>query len=323
MADARAHRRLLLAGVASTLAFPAGAAREEPRTLRLVAPFPPGGSTDMLARALAERLGPVLGQTAVVENRPGANGGLGAAHVARAPPDGQTLLVTTNASFIINPLLYKSGTDYSRALVPVAQLVELELVLAVRPDLPAGNLREFIALARARPQGLAFASVGAGSLAHLAGEAFRHATGVSMLHVPYKGAAPALADLLGGQVDCYFGTPPTFLQHARAGRLRVLATTALERSVYFEDVPRVADLHPGFEVVGWQGLFMPAATPAQRMAELEREARSALSDPALRARLSEQGMRVSGRGGRELAQIVSRERAYWQGVLARSGIETQ
>ena len=293
------------------------------RTLRIVAPFPAGGSTDILARALAERLAAARGLTAIVENRPGANGALGTEAMAKAAPDGQTLLVHTNAGIVINPLLYKALANPLEALAPVAQLVELELVLAVRADLPARNLAEFVELARSRPQGLTYASVGAGSLSHLAGEAFRLATGVPMLHVPYKGAAPALTDLLGGQVDAYFGTPPTFLQHVRSGRLRVLANTAAEPSPWFEGVPRVADLVPGFEVVGWQGLFVPAATPPTLVEALERQVLAALGEEALRRQLAEQGMRVTARPARELASLMRKEQAGWARLIERAKISAQ
>lgn len=290
------------------------------RTLRIVAPFPAGGSTDILARALAERLGPVRGLNAVVENRPGANGALGTDAVAKAAADGQTLLVHTNAGIVINPLLYKSQASALEALTPVVQLVELELVLAVRADFAARTLSELVELARSRPRGLTYASVGAGSLSHLAGEAFRLATGVPLLHVPYKGAAPALTDLLGGQVDAYFGTPPTFLPHVRTGRLRVLANTAAEPSPWFERIPRVADLVPGFEVVGWQGLFVPAATPVGVVETLERQVQAALGEEALRRQLADQGMRVTGRSGRELATLMRREQAGWARLIERAGI---
>ena len=319
MPEARVHRRLTLAALVA-LCLPMAA---QTRTLRIVAPFPPGGSTDILARNLAQRLGQALQQTALVENKPGANGSLGTESVGRSAPDGQTLLVTTNAGITINPLIYKAMADPVRALAPVAQLVELELVLAVRADLPAHSLREFIDLARRRPRGLSFASVGVGSLSHLAGEAFRLAAAVQMLHVPYKGAAPALADLLGGQVDCYFGTPPTFLPQLKMGKLRVLANTALTPSPWFESIPRVADLIADFEVTGWQGLFVPVATPRTTVLSLQRLVIAALADEAMRTRLAEQGMRVTGRTADELAAIIHKETLTWAKVVESSGITIQ
>lgn len=321
----RASRRAALRTLAAVVAL-AGTGRPacaQSRTLRIVAPFPAGGSTDILARALAERLAAGRGLTGVVENRPGANGALGTEAVAKAAPDGHTLLVHTNAGIVINPLLYKTLANPLEALAPVAQLVELELVLAVRADFPARSLAEFIDLARTRPQGTTYASVGAGSLSHLAGEAFRQAAGVPMLHVPYKGAAPALTDLIGGQVDCYFGTPPTFLPHVRSGRLRVLANTAGQPSPWFEGVPRVADLLPGFEIVGWQGLFVPAATPAAVLDALERQVVAALGEEALRRQLADHGMRVTARPARELAALMKREQAGWARLIERAKISAQ
>ncbi len=312
-----------LAALCAAVGGAAGVVSAQPRTLRVVAPFPAGGSTDILARALAERLAAARGQAAVVENRPGANGALGTEAVARSVPDGQTLLVHTNAGILINPMLYKALANPLESLAPVAQLVELELVLAVRSDNPARTLGEFVEQARSRPQGLTYASVGAGSLSHLAGEAFRLAANVPMLHVPYKGAAPALNDLLGGQVDCYFGTPPTFLPHVRSGRLRVLANTAAEPSPWFEGVPRVADLLPGFAVVGWQGLFVPAATPAPAVEALERTVLAALAEDTLRRQLAEQGMRVTARPAHELATLMRREQAGWARLIERAKISVQ
>lgn len=325
MADgvaARISRRAALRTLAALAALTGTGlpGRAQTRTLRIIAPFPAGGSTDILARALAERLAAARGLSGVVENRPGANGALGTEAVAKAAPDGQTLLVHTNAGIVINPLLYKSLVNPLEALAPVAQLVELELVLAVRVDFPARSLAEFIDLARTRPQGMTYASVGAGSLSHLAGEAFRLAAGAPMLHIPYKGAAPALTDLLGGQVDCYFGTPPTFLPYVRSGRLRVLANTAGQASPWFEGVPRVADLLPGFEVVGWQGLFVPAATPAAQVEALERQVVTALGEDTLRRQMAEHGMRVTARPARELAAWMKREQAGWARLIERAKI---
>lgn len=313
-------RRRFLAALA--LALGASPAAPQGRTLRIVAPFPPGGSTDILARLLADRYAGALQQTAIVDNKPGANGSLGTDFVAKAAPDGQTLLVTTNAAITINPQLYRTA-DPARALVPVLQLVELELVLAVRADLPARSFDEFLALARSRPQGLTYASVGAGSLSHLAGEAFRTSARVPMLHVPYKGAAPALTDLLSGQVDCYFGTPPTFLQHVKTGKLRVLASTGSTPSPFFEQLPRVADRLPGFDITGWQGLFAPAGTPPATVETLARHASALLGEAAVRQKLAEQGMRVTALPGPELGRVIQREQAGWARLIESAKITVQ
>lgn len=309
---------------ASGLAAVAGpAVRAQTKSLRLVAPFPPGGSTDILARALADKLAPALGQAVVVDNRPGANGAIGTEVVAKSPPDGQTLLLTTSAGIVINPLLYKQMANPLQSLVPIAQLVELELVLAVRADFPAKTLREFIEHARRHPNGLTFASVGPGSLSHLAGESFSLSTGAPLVHVPYKGAAPALTDLLGGQVDAYFGTPPTFVPHVKSGRIRVLATTAAVPSAAFPGLPRVADTVAGFEVAGWQGLFAPTGTPKEVLQRLEAATLQALADDSVKARLVEQGMRVTARPATELAVILRSERAAWTRLVEKARITVE
>jgi tripartite-type tricarboxylate transporter receptor subunit TctC len=312
------RRRQLLLGAVGLLA--ASAAMAQARTLRIVAPFPPGGSTDILARALADKLGSALGQSVMVENKPGANGAIGTEYVVKAPPDGQTLLITTSAGITINPLLYKQMANPMEGLAALVQLVELELVLAVRADFPARSLKDFIDHAKRQSRGLTFASVGPGSLSHLAGESFAITTGVKLVHVPYKGAAPALNDLLSGQVDAYFGTPPTFLPHVQSGKLRVLATTALTPSMAFPGLPRVADTYAGFEVVGWQGLFAPVATPKSARDRIEKEIITALADDTVRAKLVEQGMRVTARPGTELADIIRRERAGWARVVEKAKI---
>jgi tripartite-type tricarboxylate transporter receptor subunit TctC len=288
--------------------------------LRIVAPFPPGGSTDILARTLADKLAPALSQTVAVENKAGANGAIGTESVVKAVPDGQTLLVTTNAGITINPLLYKKMVNPMEGLAPLVQLVELELVLAVRADSPVRSVKDFVEQARRQPAGLTFASVGPGSLSHLAGESFAIASGAPLVHVPYKGAAPALADLLSGQVDAYFGTPPTFVQHVKTGKLRVLATTAAVTSKAFPGLPRVADTYQGFEVVGWQGLFAPIGTPQPARDRLAKESIAALADEAVRGKLEDQGMRVTARPAAELAEIIRRERDVWARVVERAKI---
>lgn len=305
---------------AAILSLTSFTVQAQPRTLRIVAPFPPGGSTDILARTLAEKLALVLSQTVIVENKPGANGAIGTEAVIKSLPDGQTLLVTTNAGITINPLLYKQMVNPMDGLAPLVQLVELELVLAVRADSPARSIQEFVEHAKRQPRGLTFASVGSGSLSHLAGESFAIASGAPLVHVPYKGAAPALTDLLSGQVDAYFGTPPTFVQHVKAGRLRVLATTAAVTSTAFPGLPKVADTFKGFEVVGWQGLFAPIGTPQAVRERLAKESIAALTDEAVRGKLQDQGMRVTARPAPELADIIRRERAVWARVVEKAKI---
>jgi tripartite-type tricarboxylate transporter receptor subunit TctC len=313
------RRRQVLGAAAATCLSPL-AVHAQPKVLRIVAPFPPGGSTDILARTLADKLAPALGQTVAVENKVGANGAIGTESVVKAVPDGQTLLVTTNAGITINPLLYKKMVNPMEGLAPLVQLVELELVLAVRADSPVRSIKDFVEQAKRQPGGLTFASVGPGSLSHLAGESFAIASGAPLVHVPYKGAAPALTDLLSGQVDAYFGTPPTFVQHVKTGKLRVLATTAALASDAFPGLPRVADTYKGFEVVGWQGLFAPIGTPQSVRDRLAKESIAALADEAVRGKLEDQGMRVTARPAAELADIIRRERDVWARIVERAKI---
>jgi tripartite-type tricarboxylate transporter receptor subunit TctC len=313
------RRRQLLWAAAAACWSPV-VVHAQPKVLRIVAPFPPGGSTDILARTLADKLVPALGQTIAVENKAGANGTIGTESVIRAVPDGQTLLVTTNAGITINPLLYKKMVNPMEGLAPLVQLVELELVLAVRADSPVRSIKDFVEHAKRQPGGLTFASVGPGSLSHLAGESFAMASGAPLVHVPYKGAAPALTDLLSGQVDAYFGTPPTFVQHVKTGKLRVLATTAAVASNAFPGLPRVADTYKGFEVVGWQGLFAPIGTPQAVRDRLAKESIAALADETVRGKLEDQGMRVTARPAAELADIIRRERDIWARVVERAKI---
>lgn len=313
------RRRQLLWAAAATCWSPV-VVHAQPKVLRIVAPFPPGGSTDILARTLADKLAPALGQTVAVENKAGANGAIGTESVIWAVPDGHTLLVTTNAGITINPLLYKKMVNPMEGLAPLVQLVELELVLAVRADSPVRSIKDFVEHAKRQPGGLTFASVGPGSLSHLAGESFAMASGAPLVHVPYKGAAPALTDLLSGQVDAYFGTPPTFVQHVKTGKLRVLATTAAVASNAFPGLPRVADTYRGFEVVGWQGLFAPIGTPQAVCDRLAKESIAALADETVRGKLEDQGMRVTARPAAELADIIRRERDIWARVVERAKI---
>jgi tripartite-type tricarboxylate transporter receptor subunit TctC len=314
-------RRHLLGAAALAILAPCAWAQAKP--LRIVVPFPPGGSTDILARALADKLAVALNQSVVVENKPGANGAIGTEAVVKAEPDGLTLLITTSAGITINPLLYKQMANPMDGLAPIAQLVELELVLAVRAEFPARSLKEFVDHAKRQAKGVTFASVGPGSLSHLAGESFALATGAPLVHVPYKGAAPALNDLLGGQVDAYFGTPPTFVQHVKSGKLRVLATTASKPSAAFPGLPLVADSYAGFEVAGWQGMFAPVATPKTARDRIEKAVLAALADQGVQAKLTEQGMQVTARSATELAQIIPRERAVWARVVEKAKITVE
>ena len=261
------------------------------RPIRLVVNFPPGGVADVVARAVAQPLSEALGQPIVVENRAGANGSIGAEHVARAVPDGYTLLMSSGAAVSVNPHLYpKMGFDPAKDLQPVAAAARVAVYLVVRPDLPVQDVRGFVAHLRANPGRLTYGSPGVGSSPHLAGEMFEAAAGgLFAVHVPYRGAAPALSDLLGGRLDFLFD-PGVALQHVRTGRLRLLAVGSPKRSPLFPDVPTLDESGmPGFDADTWFGFYAPAGVPAPVVARLNEGINRILRTPALRERVARLG----------------------------------
>lgn len=260
------------------------------KPIRMVVPFPPGGITDQLARDIGHALANRLHQPVVVENRPGAGGNIGAATVARAPADGYTLLFGTFGTLAVNKSLYdKPGYDALKDLAPVGGVAYLPNVLLVHPGVPAHNVAELIALARKSPGRLTYGSFGNGSSAHLAGELLAHMAGIDITHVPYKGSAAAMTDLVGGRLTMMFDSIPTALPMVRDGRARALAVTTEARSDQLPDVPTVAATVRGYELTAWFGIAAPAATPKSVIDRLNTELVAALKDPAFRQRLSKQG----------------------------------
>jgi len=258
--------------------------------VRIVVNFPAGGAVDVAARLIAAPLGEALHQPVIVENRSGANGNVGAEFVAKANPDGHTLLMSAGGVFAVNPALYRNMPfDPEKDLAPVASVMRVSLFLVGKKTLPAANARAFISYVRANPGKLSYASAGAGSLPHLAGEMFNIAAGSSSLHVPYRGAAPALADLLGGQVD-YMFDPGISLAQVRAGKLKLLAVADLHRSALFPDVPTLAESGlDKFEVDSWYGLYAPAGVPPELMARINREINRIVVTPNVRQGLEALG----------------------------------
>jgi tripartite-type tricarboxylate transporter receptor subunit TctC len=293
------------------------------KPIRLIVPFAPGGGTDILARALAPRLGAALGGTVVVENRPGAGGNLGVEMAARSAPDGYTL-VMVSASFAVNASYQSLRFDPIRDLAPVAQIATVPLVLLARSALPVQDLRALIALARQRPESLTYASSGIGSSPHLAGELFVSATGTRMTHVPYKGGAPALSDLLGGQVDLLFSTVVQGLPHIQAGKVKPLAVASLARSKSLPDVPTIDESgFSGFDVTNWFGVLAPAGLPAGLLASLNAHIRAQLDAPELRTRLESEGAEPRSSSAEEFARLIASDiRKYTQAVKA-AGISAQ
>jgi tripartite-type tricarboxylate transporter receptor subunit TctC len=303
----------------STLAFGQGFPS---KPLRLIVPAAAGGTVDILARALSTPLSEGLGQPVLVENRPGAGTNIGMEAVVRSEPDGHTILVG-GVPVATNRVMYpKLAFDPATDLAPVTLLVTSGNVLVVHPSLPVHSVKELIAYAKQRPGQLNFGSPATGSTPHLAGELFNHLAGVKLVHVPYKGAAPALNDLIGGRLQLSFDNIPPALPHIRAGRLRALAVTSGERQADLPELPTIAEAGlPGFEVSAWFGFLVPAATPAAAVKRLEAETAKALTTPTVRARLTQLGFHVDGRGADAYRAFIRAEAERWTPVIRSLGIK--
>ncbi|HKB63116.1 MAG TPA: tripartite tricarboxylate transporter substrate binding protein [Burkholderiales bacterium] len=295
------------------------------RPIRFVVAFPPGGGTDIIARSIAQKLAERLAQQVVVDNRPGAGGNIGTDIVAKSAPDGYTLLMGSAGPLAINASLFdKMPFDPIRDLAPVTLAASTPNVLVVHPSLKAATVNELIALAKARPGEINFASSGHGTPAHLAGELFNSMAGVKLVHVPYKGAAPALADLLGGQVQLMFSTMPPALPHVKDGKLRALAVTSSKRSRAMPELPTVDEVAlPGFEANTWHGVVVPAGTPAAIVARLNREIVAILHLPEVVERLSGQGAEALGSTPEEFAAYIRSESVKWAKVVRDSGAKAE
>ena len=308
---------LLLPGVARAQAFPT-------RPLRMICPFAAGGSADASARQLAEPLSAVLGQPVVVENRPGGGATLGAQVVARAAPDGHTLLYGTPGPQIINPHLMRTlPYDPVRDFAPVAGYKRAPNLLAIHPGLPARDLTELIALAKARPGQLSFASSGVGSSSHLAGEMLKFLAQIDILHVPYRGTGPAMTDLLGGTVSMALDTMSILLPPARAGNLRALGVTTPQRSALAPDLPALAETLPGFDAAPFNYIATTAGTPAPVIARLNQAIVGILNDPSYRRRMEALGEEATPSTPEELAATIAAESARWKQVIEAAGIRAE
>jgi len=295
------------------------------KAIRFVVAFPPGGGTDIIARVIAQKLVGRFAQQVVVDNRPGAGGNIGTDIVAKSAPDGYTMLMGSAGPLAINASLFsKMPFDPIRDLAPVTLAASTPNVLVVHPSLPAATVRELIALAKARPGEINFASSGHGTPAHLAGELFNSMAGVKLIHVPYKGAAPALADLLGGQVQIMFSTMPPALPHVKDAKLRALAVTSLKRSPAAPDLPTMDEAAlPGFEAITWHGVVVPAGTSAAIIARLNREIVAILHLPEVVERLSGQGAESLGSTPEEFAAYIRSESVKWAKVVRESGAKAE
>ncbi|RCW68496.1 Bug family tripartite tricarboxylate transporter substrate binding protein [Pseudorhodoferax soli] len=318
------RRALLLAAGAGACALPFFAIAQAgypSKPVRMIVPFPPSGSTDIVARTVADKLASALGQSVVVDNRPGATGAIGLDALARSEPDGHTIGLATIGSIAINPVVSKRlSWDPRRDFAPIGFIGATPFALLVRPDLHASSMAKFIALARSQPNGLTYATGGNGGSQHVASVLLEEMAGISMRQIPYKGSGPALVDLMGGQVDMMIEPAVSAAPHIRSGKVRVLALTGAARSPSFPDVPTVAESVRGYEVAAWFALFAPARTPASVVARINGELRKVLSDPQVIERLSSAGVEVSTKSPDQLAAYLAQELDKWKNVVAKANI---
>ena len=312
-------RAAVVLGIAIGLgaAMPSWAQTYPAKPVRMVVPFPPGGATDILARVVGQKLGEYLGQPVVIENRGGAGGNIGAEVVAKAPPDGYTVLFSTSGVIVVNPNLYRKMTfDPIRDFAPVAMAATHGNLLLVHPSLPVKSVKDLIALARAKPGQLNYGSGGVGTSPHLAAELFKVMTGTDLVHVPYKGGNPSVTGLLSGEVGLMFASIPSVLQHARSGRLRALAITSAQRSAVAPNLPTVAEAGvPGYQVDIWLGVLVPTGTPREVIARLNGGIIKALTAPEVKERLEPEGFEPSAMSPDEFARHIRAELPVWAKVV--------
>ncbi len=310
-----------LAVVALAMAPLAGAQTTSGKSIRLICPFPPAGAVDIASRAIANELSKILGQPVTVENRPGAGGNIGGLEAVRSVPDGRTLFMTTSGINAINPALYaKMPFDPIKDLEPVVALVSLSNVLVVHPSVKANSVADVIAMARAEPGKMTYASSGSGTSIHMSGEMFKYLTKVDILHIPYKGSAPAMNDLLGGQVMMMFDNIPSALPQIKAGKLRALAVTGAKRDPLLPDVPTVAEAGvPGYESGVWFGLAVPVGTPKDEVARINEAAVKGTRSPDFVKRMTEMGYSIIGSTPEQMAVMNTAETARWGPIVKASG----
>ena len=316
----------LAVGAAALPAVPHGAwaqAYPSRQPVRIVVGFPPGGATDIMARLMGDWLTERLGQQFLVENKPGASGNIGIDMVAKAPADGYTLL-TVVTPVAINPALFTNlPFDFMRDIAPVIYLARLAYVVVVHPSVPANTLPELIAYAKANPGKINYGSAGAGTPQNITCELFKMMSGVNLVHVPYKGGAPAVADLVAGHVQVIFAPVSEAIPHIKAGKLRALAVTPAKRLDVFPDVPSVGEFLPGYEATGFAGIGAPKATPAAIIDMLNKELNAGLADPKIKARIEELGGTVVGGTPAEFGKIISDATEKWTKVIKFAGIKAE
>ena len=301
---------------------PGGAQSYPTKTVRVIVGFAPGGSTDVTARIVAQKMSEAWRQQVIVDNRPGAGGNIGAELVAKAPPDGYTLLLATTGVMAINQKLYRSMPyDAVRDFAPITQIGSLPLILIVHPSLPARSVKELIALAKARPGQLSYASSGVGGATHMTAEIFRMMTGIDIVHIPYKGSGQAMADLVGGQVPIAFDQISSSLPNVEAGKLRALAVTSAKRFASVPKLPTMSEAGvPGYDAVSWNGLAAPAGTPREVLVRVQTEVARIVQLPDIRDRFFKDGIEAVASTPEQFAAHIRSERTKWEKVVAAAGI---
>jgi tripartite-type tricarboxylate transporter receptor subunit TctC len=294
------------------------------KPVRFVSPYPPGGANDILARIIGQKLGENLGQQIVIENRGGATGNIGAEYVAKAPPDGYTILMGQASNLTINVSLMKMPYDPVKDLSPVTLVATTPNLLVVHPSFPVRTVKDLVALARAKPGSINYASSGSGSAGHLAGELFKRVAHIEMVHIPYKGAASALTDVVAGQAQLYFTSPISATPFVKGGRLRMVAVTSLKRSPSLPDIPTVAESgYPDFEVVSWWGVLTPAAVPKDIIGRLHAELIKVLASPDIKAKFADQGADVASDTPEQFAAYIKSEIAKWGKLIKELGVKSE
>ena len=318
-------KRLLKRLAAAALLVPGLALAQWPqKPVKIVVPFAAGGTTDVVARQLAQKLGEAWGQTVVVENKAGAGGNIGAAEVAKAAPDGYTLLMTSGSIVTANQYMYKNmGFDPARELVPITNVASGPQVIVINKDLPVKDIKDFLAYAKANPKNVNFGSAGIGTQTHLAGENLAHAGQLSLTHIPYKGEAAALTDLIGGQIQMVPANFAAAVPHIKSGRVRCLGLTSTARNPELPDCPAISEVIPGFKNDGWWGLMAPAGTPREVIDKVQRDAARILHSEEFKARFAQQGMAPVANRPEELAAAIREEAKVWQTVIKERGLAPQ
>jgi tripartite-type tricarboxylate transporter receptor subunit TctC len=308
---------LVFGGAAAAQSFPS-------KPLRIVVTYPPGGGADLVARLIAPKMAEALGQPVIVENKPGASGQIGAAEVARAAPDGYTLMLDAS-SYAVNPSLYqKLPYDPAKAFTAIAVIVRFPNVLVVTPGFPAKDVKDLIATAKGKPGSISYASSGNGSAQHLAGALFGQRAGVDITHIPYKGGGPALNDVIGGQVPIFFANMASSLPHVKGGKLRALAITGSKRSPALPEAPTMSEAGvPGYEVYEWNAIFAPAGTPADVVARIADATARAVQAPEFRERIAALGGELTGFGPAESERFVRGQTELWGKVVREGGIKVE